>query len=602
MPFSRPPAVRIPWRRGSCVAFLLGLLVWPGRLWCATLPAAGAPMVSLHTQAGWAGWIPQEAWLPVQVDLQVSASLDGVLIVDVPVPGYAAPLSFRRSVRLGAGARQRLIVDIFVPDARRTLTVRLLASGQQVARQYLPLSAARAVESVVLALTRDAAGLEVLADSAHKIKPAYVTEHDLPAQWQGYAGVRLLVIRDLNTYAVSPAQQQALEQWVLQGGRLAVAGGERLVLLRAPWLLKMLPAVPQDLTSVQHLDMSPSVRGPISVTTLVLRSGATGGPLRARWRWGAGSVLVWAFDPFAPELRASRPALWAEALDAPVRPWIASPDLASVLPASRPLSGTVRGALLILSVVYIGSVRYALGRAGRTRTSWLSVPAVALVFTTAMYGFGLHIRHTGTSAVQVSVIEVLPGTDMARVRTSVALLNPYESTFQWRAPDDSWVQPVEPRPLTFDGPSAISASALLSGLRVDATQVVPMPLQGRAVSDEAGLRAEVDNRSGVAITDAQIFRSGQVYRLARLGAKFSTVLDPARWEPFRRQPNPPATLHERAIEDVLVRLQQQRATPDTVAWLVGRLEDGRLVLAGRPMAVEAHQVVVVPLQSAGAMP
>src|SRR2546422_555250 len=238
---------------------------------------------------------------------------------------------------------------------------------------------------------------------------------------------------------------------------------------QAPWLLRMLPADPGGLINVQRSDDLSGVPGPISVTALRLRRGAAGGPMGARWRWGSGSVLLWAFDPFAPALRSwsGRAAMWTAALDAPVRPWVAPAEMGDALPASRPLAGSVQVWLLVLSGAYILAVRRALRRAGRVRGGWLAVPMVATIFALAMYGFALQARRAGTSVVQVSITEVIPGTGLARVRTFAALISPYGGTFHLRAAEDAWMQPAEPRPLTFDAPFAISGNAATSGLRVD---------------------------------------------------------------------------------------------------------------------------------------
>src|SRR3989442_6963607 len=160
--------------------------------------------------------------------------------------------------------------------------------------------------------------------------------------------------------------------------------------------------------------------------------------------------------------------------------------------------------------------------------------------------------------------------------------------------DAVWIQPVEPRPLTFDAPSAFGGSAPASGLRVDAAQVVSMPLNGRTAVSDGGLRVEIDNRGGLRITDAQIFRGGQVYRLPRIGATLSTLLDPTRWEPFARQPNPPPDVSERFMEEVLARLQRQPSSPDVVAWLVRRVGDGAPA-AGRSNRVEGYPAGVKAL-------
>src|SRR3989454_10941025 len=272
----RRPAPYRAGRPGLWAVLLLGMLAIPSTVSRAALPAApyapgrgevGAPAVNLQAEVGWAGWIPVRAWLPVLVHLQVSTPVDGEIVVEVPVQGYDAPLSFRRPVRLLSCAPQRIAVDVFVPDARRALTVRLVASGREVTRREVPLSASRAVEAVGLALTHQPAGLEVLAGLTRQIRAAYITEVDLPVQWQGYAGVQLLVVRDLDERAVSPAQQRALEQWVVQGGRLLVTGGAPLAVLRARWLLRMLPADPAGLTDVRRPDALPGLRGPISSTS-----------------------------------------------------------------------------------------------------------------------------------------------------------------------------------------------------------------------------------------------------------------------------------------------------------------------------------------------
>ena len=288
--------------------------------------------------------------------------------------------------------------------------------------------------------------------------------------------------------------------------------------------------------------------------------------------------------------------MWTAALDAPVRPWVAPAEMGTALPASRPLSGSVQVWLLALSGAYILAVRKALRRAGRVRGGWLAVPLVATVFALAMYGFALQARRAGTSVVQVSIAEVIPGTGLARVRTFAALISPYGGTFHLHAAEDAWMQPAEPRPLTFDAPFAISGNAATSGLRVDATEVVPASLDGYAATSDAGLRVEIDNRGGPSIADARIVRGGQIYQLPPIGATLSLSLDPTRWEPFARQPHPPADVSDRFMEEVVARLQRQPPAPGGIAWLVGRVGGGHTV-GGPALQVDAHRLIVVPLRA-----
>lgn len=561
-----------------------------------TQSAAGAPAIRLEAQAGWSGWVPLGTWIPLKVDLASSEPLDAAIIVDAPLPGRDGVLSFRLPVRVGPAA-QRVIMDILLPDARRPATVRVVVGGRELARSEIRIAPTRVVEGVVLALTREGAGLEFLAESSRKLRPAYITESDLPARWQGYGGVVLLAIRDLDPGAMSPAQRQAIEHWVAQGGRMVVTGGERLASLRTPWLLRMLPAVPVALTQVRDLSGPRGIRGPILAASLALKPGASSrGPLIAQWRWGAGAVTVWGFDAFAPEIRSwpGRAAQWREALGAPVRHAVASRDFAAALPTSRPLPGGLQAGLAALSLVYVLVARAALVRAGRVRSGWLVVPMVAAVFALAMYGFALHSRRMGTSVVQAAVVEVIPGTGRARVSSFVSLISPYGGTFALDAPQDATVQPIGPASFIFDGPSAISGNAPTSGLKVEVQQLVALAVDGAVEAGPAGLRLGISNRTGSEISDALVFRNGQVFRLPRIGAQFSMHLDPAGWEEVVRQPVPPPGTGDRFIDEVLGRLRGQ-TFPDVGAWLVGRITDERLTVRGRPMQVESHQLLVLPL-------
>jgi hypothetical protein len=561
-------------------------------------PAGGAPAFSLRAQAGWSGWIPLGAWVPVRVELSSPDAVDGTVVVEVPVWEQGGVMSYRQPVRLAPGAPQRLTLDVIVPDARRVLIVRMIAQGRELARAEIPLTTAHAVEGVVLAVTREPTGLEHLSDLSRKIRPAYITEAELPVRWQGYAGVSLVVLHDLDARVVTPAQEHALDQWVAQGGRLVITGGEQLMRLRAPWLVQMLPATPVGLTFGPT--QLPGVHGPIASAVLSARGGAVmRGPLRAQWQWGAGSVTVWAFDALAPELRtwAGQSALWEEALNAPVRPWLVSRDLLRILPTSRPLPAGVQAWLAALAVVYIVAARAALRRAGRLRAGWLLVPALAAAFGPVMYGFALQARHIGTVAVQAVVVEAIPDMEVARVRTVVALLSPYGGVFELTAPGGASLQPVEPRPLIFNGPATVSGQAPASGLQLDVMQVVSTPAQGRLIADPDGQRVEITLGSVQTIDEPLLVRRGQIYRLPRIAAALSAHLDATRWEPFTPLPSPPLNLADRLRQEVLARLSRQAAGADVTTWLVGRIDDPQLSLRGRPMSTEVHQLVVIPLRA-----
>ena len=558
---------------------------------------ASASEVSLHAQAGWSGWIPLGAWVPVRVELLSTDVVDGTIVIDVPTRDPSGPMSFRHPLRMAPGVRQRMTLEIIVPEARRSLIVRVVGQGRDLAREEIPLSLRAVVAGVVLVLTREPTGLERLVDLSRKLRPAYITEADLPVQWQGYAGVALLVIQDLDPGMVTSEQREALEQWVAQGGLLVVSGGESLMQLRDSWFGQMLPAEPVRLYRLDPSRELPGVRGPILATALSPRPGATmHGRLRAQGQRGAGTVSVWAVDLLAPNLRAwdGQGALWEEALTTRVQSWLVTRDLRDQLPASRPLPVAMQVWFAVLALAYLGVVRFALLRASRFRFGWVPVLAVTLLFAPTMYGFGLQARHVGTVAVQTLVIEGIEGADAARVRSIVALLSPYSGSIEFTAPVGARIQPIEPHALTFDSPAAIRGTAPPSGLQLDVVQLMPEPVRGRLRESPDGQRVEITLRGGLRIEEPVLIRRGQIYRLPPINTAFSISLDPARWEPLASHPNPEAVLDERLKEVVLARIAGRAG--GSGLWLVGRINMRELSLRSRSTSVEVHQLVAVPLQ------
>lgn len=582
-----PP--RLWWRAGAG-AFALA---------CLLAGAASASQVSLQAEAGWSGWIPQGVWVPVHVELFSTDFIDGTIVIDVPTRDPLGPMSFRHPVRVAPGVRQHATLEIVVPDARRSLLIRVVVQGRDLAREEIPLSLRSAADGVVLVLTREPAGLERLFDLPGKLRPAYITEADLPLHWQGYAGVMLLVVHDLDPRAVAPEQREALEQWVAQGGRLVVSGGESLMRLRDSWLGQMLPAQPTGLFRLDPSRELTGVRGPIIATGLSPRMGATmHGRLRAQQQRGAGTVTVWAVDLLATDLRTwdGPGALWEEALTTPVQSWLATRDLRDVLPTSRPLPVAMQISFAVLALAYLGIARFALLRAGRFRFGWVLVLAVTLVFVPTMYEFGLQARRVGTVAVQASVVEGIAWEDAARVRSIVALLSPYGGSFDFTAPAGARAQPIEPHTLIFDSPGAIRGTAPPSGLQLEVLQLTPAPVRGRLREGPDGQRAEITPRAGLRIEEPVLVRRGQIYHLPPISSASSISLDPARWDPLASHPNPQAALDDRLMQEVLSRIASRPGGSRASTWLVGRINTPELSVRSRSTLVEVHQVMAVPLQ------
>lgn len=558
-------------------------------------PAAGQGAVEVRASAGWSGWVSVSGWIPLRVEVRAAVPIDGTVVVEVPSPSGGPPMVFRRPVRLPSGGPHVLTVDIVLPTARRPPVVRLEAGAVQ-ARAGVDLRSSRVVDAVVLAVSREAAGLEHLV--AQRLGPAYVEADQLPDRWQQYAAVAAVVLRDVDPEALTASQREALVQWVVQGGRLVVTGAERLLSLRAPWLEEMLPGHPIGMATMDPGDL-PGLPSGIPAALLRPRPGAEAFPsparaLMARWRYGAGRVTIWGWDAFDPRLRAwpGQAGLWREVLEAPV----AAPaigDLSGALPAARPLPGSLPGALAALSAAYILLARAVLRRAGPGRYGWVAVLALSVAGASAMRAFSLSVRDAATAVVQVSVAERLPATSWARVQGVVAVYAPYGARVRLRAPPGGVFAPAGHLPVAFEDPASVAGEVPPPGLQVGLRQMVEFPVEATLRERPDGLELSVRNLSGATIESPRIVRAGQVAALSRLSADGTVTLDPTGWRPVQRAPAPPARVPDRLLDEVLAALA---AAPSADGWLVGWVADGRVAVRSDTSSVMAHHLIVVPLE------
>ncbi len=558
-------------------------------LWA--VPVRAAPAVQLSAGVGFGGWVVPGTITPLRVEVSARQPLEGVLTVEVPGATRASPaVTQTYPLRLASGMRQQLAFDVVVQDARRPVRLRLRSGGRDLAALDVPVGAAQVADGIVLALTHDPAGLQFLRAYPRKLRPAYVPEQVLPTRWQTYDGVALLVIRDLDPRALVPAQQRAVVDWVVQGGRLLVVARDGATIADAPWLVALLPA------TIEPLSSAPAAV-PVSAVRLRPRPRASvvagQPPLAVRWRYGRGIVEVWAFDAFAPAVRAwpGRLQFWQRLIDVPAAPPIAGEELAAHLPQTRPLAGTTQVALAVLSVVYIVVMRRVLVSLGAARGGWLGITGTIAVSGVVLYAFASGARAGAASLAQVSIAESLPGVPYARVTSYVSLISPYGGRFSLVPPDDGVIRPLTPAAVTLVEPDHVATGTAGPGqLTFEVRQVVSIDLRAAARADGT---LQVTVRTGRALRGAMLYRRRQVYRLPEVTRSLQLQLDPVRWEAAPRSLRVGGDVADQAIEWLTRRLD--RADGDL--WLVGFVSDDRLASTladGR--AGQVVQILVTPVE------
>lgn len=561
--------------------------------------------IRLETDVGYGGLLVPGVWMPLRVDITAPTALDGVLVIDVP-DARGGTATYRYPLHLLPNIRQEFRAEVVVPDPRHPLVVRVLRDGHEVRRQDAFVGGPRTVDGIIITLTHEAAGLEFVTTFGGRVRPAYIREEDLPMRWQGYEGAAAVVIRDLEDTRLLAGQQQALRDWVAQGGRLVVTGSELLITAKGSWLEPLLPALPVGVADVRSSSLFSDISTPLTIAVVRPRPGASVQtdrtyPLVVRWHYGRGQVTLWAFDGFAVSVRGSPRlrAMWREVLTESQPASVASKTLAENLPASQSLPGVVQAQITLLLGLYIVTLRWALHRFGPARRGWLGIVAVVVISGALLYGSAVAARGAATSIVQISLVEAIPDVGLARMTTYAALVSPYGGSFRLTAPPAASIRPLGRAALNVVGaPVEIAGQAPPEGIRFELLQILPFAVRGTTALTAEGLHVEIENQSGLRIREPSIYLDGQTYRLTEIQTHLSTVLDPTKWEPADRP---------RIGSDELERRVQQwtfgRLGPDVIIRrdrpsLVGWVDDARLVARlQQAQSGTAVHLLVVPLDS-----
>ncbi len=563
-----------------------GLRAAPLLLFLLVPPAlAGTPRVSLSAGIGFSGWVVPEVWLPVRVEVQAGTQVDGTLDIEVPNgPAAAGATLYRRELHLSAGVRQPFMIPVVLKDPRRELAVTVRdARGDAVLRQRVPIGHDKVVDGMVVALSAEAAGLEFLTDYARRIRGAYVREDALPDHWGAYAGVDLLVLRDIDDRRLSSLQRRALREWVAQGGRVLVTGD---ALQHRAWLADLLPAV----VSSAQVQAAPGtlltgMPAPLLVSVLRPKSGAAvlpahGLPMVVSRPYGRGVVTAWAFDAFAPAVRAwpGRLALWDQLLTGrPARP-VAGPDLIDVIPTARTLSGAAQAQIVLLAAFYILAVRFALRRSAARSAGALVLAGIIVAFTVLLYAVSATARRSAAATSQLSIVESTGADNLSRVTTYLAVLLPYGGSYRVTTPEGSLLRPLAGVRLISPAVNAAAGVTPPGVITFEAVQMIPFSLRGRARGSAEGLDLDIENGSGLTITAPTVYLNGQTQMLPDIAEHLAMLLPPGEWQPADRNAASGDFAHD-ARARMIARLDAYSA-PAIIGyktlWLIGALADPRL--------------------------
>jgi hypothetical protein len=411
---------------------------------------------------------------PVAVELSVLATpVAGTITVQTQtqaesIPVYTVPFD------LSPGASYRYYLYPYCQNLSDSYTLTIRDSNGRELRQE-PLTMKSHETGTYLVATighEDVAGLGPTQQNDQRIglQSVPMQMDFMPPKCCGWDPTDAIIWPHPDPSGMSSAQQKAITDWVLGGGRLILAPGDSWQAVAKTFLSDFVPGTVTGLEVTPYLDKLGAFGGVpfdsdsrMSISVLKDPVGevlvwSESRPLVVRYRAGFGEVIFLAFDPTKSPFARWRgsQAFWESILalkrptpssQQPNQPgnyfnpygsYGVSDTLANSLgefPKVKPISFTFVVIFLLIYVVLIGPVDYfVLKRLKHLEWTWFTFPAVALVATGTAFWT---ISSTRTARIYINQLAVMDwSADGRSERTHdvAVLLSPtnqrYDVTFK----------------------------------------------------------------------------------------------------------------------------------------------------------------------------
>ena len=527
----------------------------------AGLPGTIVAQITLEAELGLQGMVRLEKWNQVAVSLHnAGPPLKGTLGIRVQRGSdYRQDrhvTTFTQAIHLPHHARKRFVFTVPVASITHPIEVFVRASDNVLVQQQLDLRNALSAEHIIVGLTGDLSLDFLAATFQQHTRVAYTTVRDLPRYWSGYDSVTAIVLKGVSLQAASEQQWYALQQWLIRGGTLVVAGDSQYALLQESRLRHLLPVHVTGLRQQEGLaSLAEHYKTPIPSVPLVAVQASLGDgqlligtpetPVLAQRYVGEGRVVFLAVDYAAAPLNTwqGRDALWKDMLKPTetidyTRVFAELGMLDDAHPMvkllSRPILSYPSHMLLsIFLCLYCGSLsllfwwmRHRRARRGRC---WGYVGLITAIGMVCAYTLFPERGLRGPAMVyDLSTLEVFPGAAYGRARGYLGLFTPRGGQFQlnFREPD-TVLRHTFHRGVGAANPILEMASGDASAIRdiaLDAwtlrvfsvENMPPTPLVIEARRHAAGLTIRVRNRGPLPFQGATVAYQGRLFTLGTI--------------------------------------------------------------------------------------
>ena len=447
-------------------ACILTILLLSGR------PAAAQEQdpITISVDAGFDGYYKPSYWTPLQVTLANSGpDVEGDVVVELS-GNSGDDVRYRTPVSLPGQSRKTVSLVVGVDNYQASLVVRFESGRDTLAKQTVRIRQLITEDLLVGVVSGELADLSFLTQMsgiAQDVTVAYLKLDSLPDDSVAWDALDLLVLNDVDTATLDPAQRTALEGWVAAGGHLLATGGPNWQKTSAG-LADLLPVQVTGSASVYDLSaLDPSgtyapqiMDGPFVAAEGVLQEGKLllvqdELPLLARRSLGLGTVDWLALDLALAPLRdwAGNERLWQVILSNPsanlpwansvVNTWAAREGLRSIPSLSLP-SALQMVAFSLFYTLIVGPVTYLiLKRLKRVELAWVAIPACILLFSALAYGTGFQLRGGDVIINRLTLVYGTGGGEVARARSLFGIFSPSRGSYDIEMPEGTLARPVQ---------------------------------------------------------------------------------------------------------------------------------------------------------------
>ena len=371
--------------------------------------------------------LPLEGWATASVSAQKRVVNDSKFEVTSAMRHGRMPTEYTRGETLKDNYPHNYFVNFHLQNLRQNnspLTVKLgenrtsNPAGLRIGRSVVGLTSTR---GTVVARMAD---LEAIMDSPQGTwqwgnqlpTSVEIIEHTdaamLPDSWMGYDLLQAMVIEDFSYSYLSRAQEDAIVQWVENGGTILVSPGRGGMALRST-LLRRLVEFKMEGTETVTNPPGLSGFGPKKVTRWNVRvSQGRIGPLAQVAACGAGKVVIFKYDilrePFSqwPGLKNHLQRTCLIPVKGQRR--VSFPLHWSPREEKLPKAPTV-ALILGLYLLMVGPLNYfVLRRTKRLVLMPFTIGGTALAFTAAIIIFGYISRGMATELREFTVVRTSP--------------------------------------------------------------------------------------------------------------------------------------------------------------------------------------------------